>query len=121
MQLTITHMNGTRDGETLLIEAAGAPPTVTFGRHSDCAVSLPDDPEISRRHARLVWREGSWWLEDLGSTNGTFVNEFAKQQKVTVAIGIEPGLIFRVGLSRFRVEAPEPLERAHGLRAERAR
>ncbi len=35
-----------------------------------------DDPEakVSRRHARITYREGQYFLEDLGSTNGTFVN-----------------------------------------------
>ncbi len=35
-----------------------------------------DDPEakVSRRHARITWRDGQYFLEDLGSTNGTFVN-----------------------------------------------
>lgn len=32
------------------------------------------DRGVSRRHARLLWRGGFWWLEDLGSTNGTYVN-----------------------------------------------
>ena len=36
----------------------------------------PDDPEakVSRRHARITLRDGQYFLEDLGSTNGTFVN-----------------------------------------------
>ena len=120
MQLIITHMSGPRDGEALLIEIEGSPPTVTFGRHSECTVSLLDDPEISRRHARLIWREGNWWLEDLGSTNGTFVSEFALQQKITGAFGIEARHVFRVGLSRFRIESPEALTSAHISKAERA-
>jgi FHA domain-containing protein len=35
-----------------------------------------DDPEakVSRRHARITWNEGKHFLEDLGSTNGTFIN-----------------------------------------------
>ncbi|GBC81285.1 Oxoglutarate dehydrogenase inhibitor [bacterium HR10] len=35
-----------------------------------------DDPEakVSRRHARIFYREGQFWIEDLGSLNGTFVN-----------------------------------------------
>jgi pSer/pThr/pTyr-binding forkhead associated (FHA) protein len=35
-----------------------------------------DDPEakVSRRHARVTFRDGQYFLEDLGSTNGTFVN-----------------------------------------------
>ena len=120
MQLIITHMSGPRDGEAMMIEAAGAPPEVTFGRQSTCTVSLPDDPDVSRRHARLIWRDMSWWLEDLGSKNGTFVNEFAKQQKVTGAIRIEAGFVFRVGLSRFRIESPEALKNVRMLKAERA-
>jgi pSer/pThr/pTyr-binding forkhead associated (FHA) protein len=36
----------------------------------------PDDPEakVSRRHARIVYRDGQYFIEDLGSTNGTFIN-----------------------------------------------
>ena len=36
----------------------------------------PDDPEakVSRRHARITFQDGKYFLEDLGSTNGTFVN-----------------------------------------------
>jgi DNA-directed RNA polymerase subunit RPC12/RpoP len=45
----------------------------TIGR-SDCDVVL-DDPEISRRHARVVLESGVAVLEDLGSTNGTFVGK----------------------------------------------
>jgi len=120
MQLIITHMSGPRDGEAMMIEAAGSPPEVTFGRQPTCTVSLPDDPDVSRRHARLIWRDMSWWLEDLGSKNGTFVDEFAKQQKVTGPIRIEAGSVFRVGLSRFRIESPEASKNARMLKAEQA-
>jgi len=41
-----------------------------------------DDPEakVSRRHARITFREGQYFLEDLGSTNGTFVNRGKRLQ-----------------------------------------
>lgn len=58
---------------------------------------------MSRRHARLVWREDSWWLEDLESTNGTFVGEFAAAQRLAAPVRLEPGQVFRVGLARFRL------------------
>ncbi len=35
---------------------------------------LPDGGKVSARHARLFQRSGQWWIEDLGSTNGTLVN-----------------------------------------------
>ena len=55
-------------------------PTLTFrgrpvviGRNSDCD-RVFDLPMVSGRHARLVRSEGQTWIEDLGSSNGTFVN-----------------------------------------------
>ncbi|MBN2371457.1 MAG: FHA domain-containing protein [Vicinamibacteria bacterium] len=98
-------MNGPLDGEVMAIEAFGEPPEATFGRHDKCLVSLPDDPETSRKHARLLWRDGAWWIEDLGSTNGTFVGEFAQQRRISSPVMLHYGEIFRVGLSRFRLEA----------------
>lgn len=49
--------------------ALSAPSTVV-GRGSDSDVKL-DDPNISRRHARFSFHGGDWYVEDLGSTNGT--------------------------------------------------
>lgn len=48
-------------------------PTTTIGREAVNNVPLAD-PEVSRRHARITYQEGRYVLEDLGSTNGTFVN-----------------------------------------------
>ena len=44
-----------------------------IGRHQACDVVLLD-PSVSRQHARLIFRDGTWILLDLGSTNGTTVN-----------------------------------------------
>ena len=46
---------------------------VTIGRSADCELSLPDD-QASRRHARVVPTDAGYLVEDLDSTNGTFVN-----------------------------------------------
>ncbi|RMH67835.1 MAG: FHA domain-containing protein [Actinomyces sp.] len=46
---------------------------VVVGRSPDCDVVL-DDPRVSKRHAALRRRDGRWWIEDLGSTNGTVVD-----------------------------------------------
>jgi len=46
---------------------------VFIGRHGQCELVL-HDPEISRRHLKIAPGENGWWLDDLGSTNGSFVN-----------------------------------------------
>jgi len=46
---------------------------LTIGRDSSNAVAI-NDAEVSRRHSRLTFQGGKYVLEDLGSTNGTFVN-----------------------------------------------
>jgi len=43
------------------------------GRYPSNDIVLPD-PFISRRHARVFYRDGEWFIEDLDSTNGTIVN-----------------------------------------------
>ena len=71
--------------ETALTNARAAEPTLLaldwtgrqaeliVGRHRGCDVVL-EDLTVSRRHARLVYRDGTWVLQDLGSTNGTLLN-----------------------------------------------
>lgn len=46
---------------------------ITIGRDSTNGITI-NDAEISRRHARLTFQGGKYIVEDLGSTNGTFVN-----------------------------------------------
>jgi hypothetical protein len=47
---------------------------ITIGRGGGCTVPLTFDTFVSQVHARAFERDGKLWLEDLGSTNGTFVN-----------------------------------------------
>jgi pSer/pThr/pTyr-binding forkhead associated (FHA) protein len=65
-----------------------------IGRHADGAGRLADDEEISRWHARLTLdRSGFCAIEDLGSTNGTFVNglRIARPQTLSVGDTVEVG------------------------------
>ena len=116
--LVLTFMSGPRDGEVATIAAQGDPAVVTFGRLATCSVSLPDDPDVSRQHARLTRRDGGWWVEDAGSSNGTFVGEVAAAIRVTAPTRVTAGGVFRVGRTRFRLEAPE---REHATGVARAR
>jgi pSer/pThr/pTyr-binding forkhead associated (FHA) protein len=73
---------------------------IDLGR--DCpAIPLSFDTMVSRRHVSLTPGAGGVMVSDLGSTNGTFVND----QRVTTAT-LRPGDILRVGSTNFRVEQP---------------
>jgi pSer/pThr/pTyr-binding forkhead associated (FHA) protein len=58
-----------RKGATL-----GVDREITFGRAAGCTVSVPDDAYMSQVHARVYMSEGDVFVEDLDSTNGTFIN-----------------------------------------------
>lgn len=58
-----------RKGATL-----GVDREITFGRAAGCTVSVPDDAYMSQVHARVYMDEGDVFVEDLDSTNGTFIN-----------------------------------------------
>ncbi len=47
--------------------------TIVIGRHPGCDIRVPDET-VSRRHARIIVAEGGYFIEDLGSRNGTYVN-----------------------------------------------
>ena len=46
---------------------------VIIGRSPSCRLRLPSD-NVSRKHARIFFRNDEYYIEDLGSTNGTYVN-----------------------------------------------
>ncbi len=66
---------------------------MTVGRASGCHVAIPDDTFASQIHARIYSRDGQTWVEDLGSTNGTFVN----RAKVTAATAVRRGDLVQIG------------------------
>ena len=72
------------------IELENAP--VTIGRAPESTLVLTDD-YASSHHARLVPRDGQWLVEDLGSTNGTYLDK----AKVTAPTPVPPGSKVRIG------------------------
>jgi pSer/pThr/pTyr-binding forkhead associated (FHA) protein len=65
---------------------------VTIGRAADATIVLTDD-YASTRHARLFPQNGEWIVEDLGSTNGTYLD----RQKVTQPMLVPVGVPIRIG------------------------
>ncbi len=72
----ITRAPGDEQAELLALDWSGGRERLLIGRHHSCDVVL-GSPNVSRRHARLLFRDGSWILRDLDSTNGTLVNGVA--------------------------------------------
>ena len=72
----------------------------TVGRSPDCALHLDHDEYVSSRHAQITPAENGVWVEDRGSTNGTFVNG----AQVTTARLLQAGDVIRIGETQLRVE-----------------
>jgi pSer/pThr/pTyr-binding forkhead associated (FHA) protein len=67
-------------------ELADAP--LLIGRGSDAAIKLDDD-YVSTRHARIAASGDDWFVEDLGSTNGTYVGPVRITQPTTIGLGVQ--------------------------------
>ncbi len=65
---------------------------LTVGRAGGCHITL-DDTYVSQLHARVFRREAQLYVEDLGSTNGTYLN----RKKVTAPIAIRKGDRLQIG------------------------
>lgn len=65
---------------------------IEIGRGDRCAIRL-QDTYVSQVHARLYPKDGAWYVEDLGSTNGTLLND----HKVQAPIEIHAGDVLKVG------------------------
>ncbi|MFL6055056.1 MAG: FHA domain-containing protein [Actinoallomurus sp.] len=80
-KLVITE--GARAGMTL--DLAGT--EITMGRSNDVTLPLGDD-YCSGRHARLFSQNGQWFVEDLGSTNGTYLGRAKVSRPEPVPVGV---------------------------------
>jgi hypothetical protein len=74
---------------------------VTIGRGAGCTLTLTTDTFASQVHARLNERDSHLWIEDLGSTNGTFVNG----KRVSEPVRLRKGDQIQIGETVFEVDA----------------
>lgn len=72
---------------------------VTVGRGKNNTIQVKD-PTISKRHARLIQNPKGWWIEDLGSVNGTWISD----KRVTRLQRLTSGVRFRLGQHEFSLD-----------------
>jgi pSer/pThr/pTyr-binding forkhead associated (FHA) protein len=101
--LKVLH-KGTLQSETALDPAHG----YSVGRSPGSRVVL-DDPSVSLNHCRFHAEGGQWWVEDIGSADGTFVDDM----RISGARGLAPGETVRIGgyalvIADVEVEAAAP-------------
>jgi len=63
-------------------------PVVIIGRDPDCECALASE-KVSVHHARLSFHQNQWWIEDLNSTNGSYLNEESISESAVVVDGDE--------------------------------
>ena len=73
---------------------------LTIGRAEGCELKLADQ-QVSRQHTRIERRQDEFWIIDLGSSNGTFVND----SRITETIRLEPGDKIQIGDTTLEVLA----------------
>ncbi len=72
---------------------------IVVGRGSDCGFKI-SDPQVSSKNTVISFENGKLYIQDCGSTNGTFVNGY----KISEKREFESGSVITVGLSEFKVE-----------------
>jgi pSer/pThr/pTyr-binding forkhead associated (FHA) protein len=84
--------DGPNAGQRVPVDAALDGTPLLIGRGPDAAIRLDDD-YVSTRHARIGVSGDTWYVEDLGSTNGTYIGT----QRLTQATAIQLGTQVRIG------------------------
>jgi hypothetical protein len=106
-------------GEALVLTLAApaatftvAKTTATIGRGQENTVRL-DDLSVSRRHARIAYRQGGYWLSDLGSMGGTWVDG----TRLNAPHRLAAGEVIDIGVCRLTVSAAGAEAKADGKKS----
>jgi hypothetical protein len=99
--LILEVVEGARTGQQIPLDAV-----VDIGREPSLALHLDEDTQASRRHARVTAQGGQAVVEDLGSTNGTYVND----QPIHAPRILNPGDRVRVGLTVIELRSTQQVQ-----------
>src|SRR5436305_4718981 len=88
--LVLEIVEGSEAGRQLPLDSV-----IDIGREPSLPLHLDSDTQVSRRHARISVQGGQVMVEDLGSTNGTYVND----QPISAPRTLNPGDKVRIGLT----------------------
>ncbi|NWF70270.1 MAG: FHA domain-containing protein [Chloroflexi bacterium] len=119
-EISVTFMSGPLDGKKLGFEQPepGEERILHIGRREGCEIYLSFDNQVSRLHARLGCMSTpitasdtgsapfvlSFWLEDEGSRNGTYVEK--DKEPLSGRTHLRPGTLFRIGRTWLRLDVP---------------
>jgi hypothetical protein len=95
-RLVVVRSPALDEGDELILDSAA----LLLGRGSRNDVNLARDEYASSNHARVEPRRDGVWLEDVGSTNGTYLNGI----RLTSAKKLAPGDVLRIGETELRYE-----------------
>src|SRR5438105_12873485 len=98
---SIKFVNGPLAGKTFQIQKA----VTQIGRDASNDIVL-FDPKVSRHHARLVWKNGSWSVENLSQKSTVLVNQNNVQQAIlqqnsTIVLGDDTSFVFIIHASAY--------------------
>ncbi len=99
--LILEIVEGNKAGQQIPLESV-----VDIGREPSLPLSLDEDTQVSRRHARISVQGGQAVVEDLGSTNGTYVNE----QPIHAPRTVSPGDRVRIGLTVIELRSTQQVQ-----------
>ena len=93
---TLTYRPDTDDAEDIPLSGQD----MIIGRARDCDICLPRDTWVARRHCRIFFRDGQWWVRDHGTANGTLVNG-----QMVLKQALRGGETITIGQTPFRFVA----------------